>query len=115
VESQFRPNSSSLGVLARAGTIGRAPVDLRGPFRPAEPSTLLSNCVGFSRTVPVGASEKCAKGFNEVHMPCTTFPQAQELCKSKEKCRFCLRKSLFARDGKYDCTVLVQSDLRKTQ
>jgi hypothetical protein len=57
---------------------------------------LLSSCVGFSRTVRVGASEKCAKGFNEVHMPCTTFPQAPELCKSKEIANFtrenhCLR------------------------
>ena len=30
VESQFRPNSSSLGVLSRAGTIGRCPC---GPAR----------------------------------------------------------------------------------
>jgi hypothetical protein len=56
VESQFDPKASSFGVLARAGTISFAPVDLRGHFRPAEPSTtffelrwILAHCSGGSK------------------------------------------------------------------
>jgi hypothetical protein len=64
------------------------PERLAFPWRPvrglngiAGPSNLLlSDSAGLSPIGPTGASEKCAKGFTAVHMPCTAFPQALLLC-----------------------------------
>jgi hypothetical protein len=41
--------------------------------------------VEFSRSVRNVASEKCAKPSTTVHMPYTTFPQAPEMCKPRQK------------------------------
>ena len=81
----FCPKASRFGVLARAGMMPEAPDIPRGTIRFAGTNVpLRQNCVGFSRTVFGGASEKCAKASTNVHMPFTTFPQELELCKYRQ-------------------------------
>src|SRR5271165_6987038 len=61
----------------------------RGPYGIAGPSNLLlSDSAGLSPIGPTGASEKCAKGFTVVHIPCTAFPQALLLCNSARESEF---------------------------
>ena len=92
-----------------------APVVPRGPIRFAGPRPTASKLVGFSRTVFGGASEKCAKASTNVHMPFTTFPQADKMCKYGKNAA---NSKGFARTdsaARWNCTETVQTRLRKTE
>ena len=85
----------------------------RGPYGIAGPSNLLlSDSAGLSPIGPTGASEKCAKGFTAVHMPCTAFPQALLLCNSAARANLRGNFSQNFQARAPLCTAFIQIALR---
>jgi hypothetical protein len=112
-KANFTLKLQALEFLPAPERLSCAPVDLRGSFRPAEPTTTALKLRWILAHCPGGGKRKVCEGVQRSSHAMHNFSTSQRNAQVRRKKKICLKKSPFTRIEKYECTVSVQSALRK--